>query len=405
MSKRDSVVAFPPQWLARCQKTDSGKPLPNLANVLLALRSDPGFADAIAFDEMLQIAVVRHPIGGSPMNLLDPPKVLTDDDERTITERLQLAGLSRTTVQTVHDAVSQRARECSFHPVRDYLSSLVWDGEKRTNVWLTTRLGAELTPYTQAIGQMFLVAMVARAMEPGCKADYMLVLEGEQGEEKSTACAVLGGRYFSDHLPDIRGGKDASQHLRGKWLLEVAEMNAFNKAEATALKGFISRCVERYRPSYGRNEVIEPRTCVFVGSTNKATYLRDETGGRRFWPVKTGSIDIDGLFEDRDQLFAEAMQLYRDGEPWWPDRTFERKHIAPEQDARFEDDAWDEIVTEYLRRPNITRVLVSEVARTALGFDASRIGTADQRRVAAVLERLGWRRAPRSAEGRFWIKG
>jgi predicted P-loop ATPase len=203
----------------------------------------------------------------------------------------------------------------------------------------------------------------------------MPVLEGQQGTLKSTACAVLGGPWFSDALPDVGGGKDVVQHLRGKWLIEVGEMHAMSRAETTLLKSFITRQVERYRPSYGHFEVEEPRQCLFIGTTNREAYLKDESGGRRFWPVKTGKINIDGLIEDRDQLFAEAVHLYRAGEPWWPDRQFEQAHIKPQQDARYEADAWQETIVDYLK--GHTKVTIGKVAMEALGFDRARIGRAD----------------------------
>ncbi len=282
-----------------------------------------------------------------------------------------------------------RSKECGFHPVRDYLDGLRWDGTARLDRWLASYLGAAATPYHAGIGRMFIIAMVARIYEPGCKSDHMAVFEGPQGARKSTACSILGGEWFSDSLPDVNEGKDVAQHLVGKWLIEIAELSSMSKAESATLKAFISRPVERYRPSYGRKEVIQPRMCVFAGTTNQATYLRDETGGRRFWPVKIGRIDTDALTRDRNQLFAEAVVLYRAGERWWPTQQFEAHHIAPQQNDRFETDVWEEKIRPWLE--GRSRTMVSEIARECIGMDTSRIGTADQRRVGSILTTLGWK--------------
>ncbi|WP_207419905.1 VapE domain-containing protein [Roseomonas haemaphysalidis] len=191
------------------------------------------------------------------------------------------------------------------------------------------------------------------------------------------------------------------QHLNGKWLIEVAELSALGKAEAATLKAFITRREERYRPSYGRHEVHEPRQCVFIGTTNKAAYLRDETGGRRFWPVRVGTIDVQALTADRDQLFAEAVQLYQQGASWWPTAEFEATHIRPQQEARYEADVWEEVIKAYLSDKE--RVTVLELAKEALGYSVDRVGTADQRRLTALLEHLGWEHAPRGHGGvRYW---
>ena len=392
------------KWLGDCIKGTSGRPLPIIANALLALRRDSGLQDCLAYDEMARTAMLMHPIG-SPMAPFEP-RPIVDEDVVYVSEYLQQAGLKHIGSSVVRDAIGARALENSYHPVRDYLDSLQWDGQERANVWLTTRLGAQLTDYTSVIGRMFLIAMVARIYEPGCKADHMPVLEGPQGAMKSSACAVKAWAVPGSRTrcPMSSGsGKDVSQHLKGKWLIEVGEMHAMGRTETTLLKSFITRQVEKYRPSYGRFEVEEPRQCVFIGTTNREAYLRDESGGRRFWPVKTGTIDIDGLVEDRDQLFAEAVHLYRLGEPWWPDRKFEQEHIKREQEARFEADAWEDSIADFVATK--TKVTIGEIAQGALFFDKSKLGTADQRRIAAILELLGWHRLAKDWQGkRFWTR-
>jgi hypothetical protein len=389
-------------WRVTCIMSEgkNPKPLPILANVMMALRMDPNIKNAVARDSMMCSPMLMHEIG-DPTNRLINPRPFSDEDVSDFQEWLQQNGIAHVGRETVRDAIALRARELSYHPVQDYLTGLKWDGVERIGTWFHEYLGVAKNEYSSAVGEMFLISMVARIFKPGCKADHMPVVEGIQGKLKSTACSILAGEWFSDGLPDIRDGKDTSQHLRGKWLIEVAEMHAMGKAEASLLKSFISRTTERYRPSYGRFEVHEPRQCIFIGTTNKETYLRDETGGRRFWPLKAGTIDIAGLKKDRDQLFAEAVQLYRGGAHWWPSKDFEAKHIEPEQAARYEGDAWEEPIRAWLVGKASTTI--GAVAIGALEMDVGRVGTADQRRVQAVLTTLGWGQGRRTMAGRPWV--
>jgi predicted P-loop ATPase len=406
MSVADNILKFralteAAPWLADCQCGGKGQPLSNLANILVALRNDPMLRDLFAYDQMLQAPILLKPLPGKQLDNFEVRQV-TDVDVTYLQEQLQRAGLKNISKDATHQAVDARAQDCAFHPVRDYLDGLKWDGKTRINNWLVTYLGAEANDYSEAVGRMFLVSMVARIFDPGCKADHVLILEGPQGELKSTACSILGGQWFSDGLPDIREGKDAAQHLRGKWLIEIAEMHAISRVDSTHLKAFITRDTDRYRPSYGRREIVHRRQCIFVGTTNKEVYLKDETGGRRFWPVTTGAINIEALRRDRHQLFAEAVRYYRGGTQWWPERDFEREVIALEQEARYEADVWEEKIAAYLADKE--RATIGQVAAEALLIDTARISTTDQNRIRGAMVHLGWRRAPRGHGGTRWWK-
>ncbi len=403
-SKKTRPRASAP-WRDGTIKDERGRVLPILRNVAVALRGAPELKDAFRFDELQQLVIVEKSLpladGAEPRNIGPTPRPIVDADVSQIQEWLQSQGLPKIGREVTSQAIALCAQERSFHPVRDYLGALKWDGLKRLDSWLTGYMGAAESPYSKAIGRMFMIAAVARVYRPGSKADYVVVFEGPQGVGKSRACAVLGEKWFSDSLPDVTRDKDAAQHLRGKWIIEISELSALGRAEAEALKSFISRPVERYRPPYGRDEVIEPRQCIFVGTTNRSTYLGDDTGGRRFWPVKVGQIDVDALVSDRDQLLAEAVTAFRNGEQWWPDGSFERSHIRAEQEARFEVDAWEPSIDRYLADRD--RVQVSEIARDALDIVAAKIGTAEQRRISHILTRLGWA-AIRDWRGRAYVR-
>ena len=391
-------------YRSQLQKSDNGNLIANLANVMLILRNNPQLQFIVARDEMARLIYVKNQIPGT---VNATPYPLRDCDVSAVQEWVQRnTGPRNIGTQIVYQALELRSWELSYHPVKDYLSSLKWDGKPRVQTWLTYYMGCEPTSdnqreYYNKIGEMFLISMVARIFRPGCKCDYALIFEGEQGDKKSTACAILAGEWFSDSLPADIGHKDAAQHLNGKWLIEIGEMSAFSKSESAALKAFLTRTVEKYRPPHGRAEVVEPRQCVFIGTTNKKAYLRDETGGRRFWPVLTGaSIAIDDLARDRDQLLAEAVHLFQSSVAWWPDRDFERRYIKPEQEEKFEVDAWEEPIRDYLSGRYDTSLI--DIAKQAIYLEVSRIGTADQRRIINILERLRWKKGSRQSTGFRW---
>jgi predicted P-loop ATPase len=408
MARGPRVVPFPSRpWVTLLRTDDRGRIYPDLANVLIALRNEPSLAAALAFNEMLNETEIQKPLPQAPGSSQGkpPPKSLTDDDVGRLQEWLQHHGMPRIGRDIVGQAVEIRAHERSFHPIKDYLNSLAWDGAPRLNGWLSTYLGVEgQTDYLSAIGPMFIISMVARIFDPGCKCDHMLVLEGEQGMMKSLACSILAGaEYFSDDIGDI-SSKDAKQHVIGKWIIEESELARFTKATTETFKSFVTRTHEKFRPPYGKTQVEVARQCVFIATTNRRDYNKDETGARRLWPASVvRRIDIEALRRDRDQLFAEAVERYRHGEQWWPDPKFEKEIIRPEQAERRFVDAWEEPVFNWLVGHVAERVSVMDVAQGALNMDKANLGTADQNRIKTAMSLAGWRKCPeRTKRGYVW---
>lgn len=307
----------------------------------------------------------------------------------------------RPSKETVFDSVSFIAQRNRYHPVRDYLIGLRWDGVARLSSFLHFYFGAPDTPFTRLIGSKYMISAVARIMRPGCKVDTMLILEGEQGLRKSSALRALAGdEWFTDQMPDL-SSKDASMQLLGKWIIEFAELDRMNKAEVTAVKSYASRQVDTYRPPYGRATVNVLRQCVFAGSTNETEYLRDQTGNRRYWPVRCGRIDLDAIRRDRDQLWAEAVRLFDVGTPWWLEGADEALAGA-EQDARRECDPWEVVVRRGLALFN-NPVTIEQVCQQVLGLPFEKQNAALNKRVAQCLRRAGYERQQiRTGADRQW---
>jgi hypothetical protein len=286
------------------------------------------------------------------------------------------------------------------HPRPPGMAKLEWDNKCRLDGWLSKHLGAIETPYTQSIGRSALIGAVARIRNPGCKLDTVPIIEGRQGLGKSSAARVLFDPWFSDELADL-GGKDAAMQTQGMWLIEISELDAMSRSEVSRIKAFISRSTDRFRPPYGSRVIESPRSCVFWGTTNSDAYLKDETGGRRFWPIKAGRIDIDALATARDQLWAEADRLYRAGAAWWIVNPEAQRIADGEQTARYQGDPWDEAIGAHLK--TVADVSIAEILHDVLHIDIGRWSQADMNRVMRALKARGMIRIQvRTGDKRAW---
>ena len=341
----------------------------------------------------------------------------TDVDHARLWMERTLCG--KVAAADVCTAVNTVADKRSYHPVKAYLEGLAWDGTPRLDTLFIDYLGAEDTPYTRAVSRKAFVAAVARVMRPGCKFDCMTVLVGKQGRFKSTLLSVMGGDWFSDSLRTFEGQK-ADEQLRGAWLIEVSELQGFKNAEVETIKSFLSRQSDRYRPAYGRLLKEFPRQCVFFGSTNTPDFLRDTTGGRRFWPIDIDQRErakgvVDDLPRERDQIWAEAVTRFREGEPLYLSGDVAQAALSTQEDHR-EIDTWEEMLHSFIEKPipdnwdkwpldhrrdflagqahtdrplvERERVSAAEFLCEALGLAPGKLSTHDTMRVSKLLRGL-----------------
>ena len=300
-------------WLGKLELEKSGSPRATASNVALILEHDLLLKGNIRYNSFSERSVIK---GALPWNKEKRERDWNDLDDSGLRFYLEKY-FNITGVQKITDGLAVHFNRHSFHPVREYLNSLSWDGIPRLNYLLIDYLGTDDTPYHRAVIRIHLAAAVARIMRPGFKYDQMLSLTGAQGIGKSTFIRMLGkNKWFSDSLTTVQG-KEAYEQLQGVWLVEMAEMMATKKAEQEAIKLYLSKTEDIYRAAYGRRTVRHPRQCVFFASTNDNEFLRDRTGDRRYWPVKCGvrsctkSVFTD-LPEEADQIWAEAIDVYKD---------------------------------------------------------------------------------------------
>lgn len=361
------------------QRSKGGEPLLNLSNAVAILEHDPKLQGLVQYDEFLQRILKKD------------GREWGDADDINLALHIQReTGLNRLGRDLVGQAVIAAAHKRTRNCVKEWLDSLEWDGVSRLEDFLPDCFGAENSEYTRAAGRNFWLSMVARVYRPGCKVDNMTVLEGAQGVGKSSALQIIGGEWFAEQHESATNPKAFAEILQGKLLIEISEMNAFNRAEVSRVKQTISCPSDRFRASYGRYAVDHPRQCVFVGTTNVDDWNRDETGARRFWPIRCTTIQLETIREQREQLFAEAVKRHWQGEPHW---VMPAESTREEQEARYQADPWLERIGQIVKgESTVTTAFIAG----KLDIPESKRDRAMEMRIGQCLRFMRWdRKRPR----------
>lgn len=336
------------KWLAQLTTNKQGKYEETIDNMLIILKNDPHLKGIGARNLFSDRNEVKRKLpwkrNGEYWTDLD------DAGLRHYMERVyELQGRNKLT-----DALALVFEENAYHPVKDYLSKLKWDGKPRVETLFIEYLGAEDNQYVRTVTRKTLVAAVSRIFKPGCKFDYMLTIIGKQGIGKSYIIKKLAMDWFSDSITDIKG-KEAYEALDGVWIMEMSELAALKKSEREAIKGYISKQEDTYRKAYARNVTINKRQCIFIGTTNDNDFLNDPTGGRRFWIIETDetkrtkTVWEDLTQDEVDQIWAETMHYYKAGENIMHLEKDIAEAAAALQSSHSQHNSYIGIISEYLK--------------------------------------------------------
>ena len=340
------------------------------------------------------------PLRDQPFDPDFKPRPLRDSDITALAEVLETDGFIPVRAGMIRDVVMLLADRNTYSPPAELIRSLAWDGKQRLSTFFIDYAGVipedeARRAYVEAVTRCFFISVVARIVQPGCKVDTMLVLEGPQGAKKSSLLRVIALRneWFSDSLPHNLGSLDARQHLPGNLIVEMPEIAQFRRSELETVKAYLTCQHDKYRPSFGRFDIDWPRQNVFVGTTNTDDYLQDVTGNRRFWPLRTTTIRVEEAADVIEQIYAEAYQAFETGEQWWLPPEIEET-AREEQADRVEEDAWMDDVATYVetRQPDfegMREILVKDVLEH-LGVPAE--NRRDQlltKRIGNILRQLG----------------
>lgn len=402
-----------PIWLTWYYNRKDRKWLTSRKMVIAILEKDPILEPILAYNELsnnVQSRKLWPWLYAETGDVTDAVDLLLG---KYLTDTYGLPSIPRAALS---EAIQTVAHSRRFHPIREYLEGLpahdLEQGKSRIDSWLVHVLGESpktlkpaMLEYLQIVGRCWLLGMVNRVMEPGCKFDYCPVLEGVGGLRKSTMVEALASTpFFSDTPFEVGKGKEAQEQVQGLWLYEIAEMTHFSKSEVGAIKAFITSKVDRYRVAYGTTVGSFKRQCVLVGTTNENTYLRDRTGNRRFWPVPVKHvINTEWLVKYRDALFAEAYAFYKTGVVYTPTPEQERRLFEPMQESRLVETAlMGELLHVLTRAPtasvggqivnNLTDFVTLSQLVKALETDAYKSSQVQESAVRGWLASEGWER-------------